>query len=65
MNKEQYLKILREQIEINKKNALEEIEKEQMVPAMWSIGKLIDLKSQELTLKKIEDSKEWNMDIKN
>lgn len=52
MEKEKYLELLREQIEINKKNALEEIEKEAMVPAMWSISKLIDLKAQEESLKK-------------
>lgn len=51
MNKEQYLEKLREQIEINKKNALEEIEKEQIVPAMHSISALIDLKAQESVLK--------------
>lgn len=52
MNREQYLEKLREQIEINKKNALEEIEKEQMVPAMHSVSALIDLKAQELALKR-------------
>lgn len=53
MNKEERLKALREQIEINKKNALEEIEKEQMIPAMWSISTLIDLKAQEGLLDEI------------
>lgn len=53
MNKEERLKALREQIEINKKNALEEIEKEQMIPVMWSISTLIDLKAQEGLLNEI------------
>lgn len=52
MNREQYLEKLREQIEINKKNALEEIEKEQMVLAMHSVSALIDLKAQESALKR-------------
>lgn len=52
MEKEEYLKKIREQIEINKKNALEEVEKEQMVDAMWSISTLIDLKAQEGALNK-------------
>lgn len=53
MNKEERLKLIREQIEINKKNALEEIEKEQIIPAMWSISTLIDLKAQEGLLNEI------------
>lgn len=53
MDKEERLKVLREKIEINKKNALEEIQKEQMIPAMWSVSKLIDLKAQELLLNEI------------
>ena len=52
MDKETYLEKLREQIVINKKNVMEEIQKEQMVPAMWSVSKLIDLKAQESALKK-------------
>lgn len=53
MEKEVYLENLREQIEINKKNAIEEIQKELMVPAMWSVSALIDLKAQESVLKKL------------
>lgn len=53
MNKEERLKLIREQIEINKKNALEEIQKEQMVPAMWSVSSLVDLKAQEGILNEI------------
>ena len=52
MEKETYLEKLREQIEINKKNAIEEIQKEQMIPAMWSVSRLIDLKAQESALKR-------------
>lgn len=55
MDKETYLEKLREQIEINKKNAIEEIQKEQMVPAMWSVSELIDLKAQEIALRKFEE----------
>lgn len=53
MDKEQILKMIREQIEINKKNAIEEIQKENMVPAMWSISTLIDLKAKEGVLNAI------------
>lgn len=53
MNKEERLKLIRKQIETNKKNAIEEIQKEQMVPAMWSISSLIDLKAQEGLLNEI------------
>lgn len=53
MEKEKLLNQLRENIEINKKNAIAEIEKEQMIPAMWSISTLIDLKAQESAIKKV------------
>lgn len=56
MEKEKILNLLRENIEINKKNAIVEIEKEQMIPAMWSISTLIDLKAQESTIKKVLDA---------
>lgn len=55
MDKETYLEKLREQIEINKKNAIEEIQKERMIPAMWDISTLIDLKAQESVLKKFKE----------
>lgn len=51
MSKQEYLEKLRGEIEVNKKNALEEIQKEDMVSAMWSISRLIDLKAQESVLK--------------
>lgn len=53
MNKEKRLELIRKQIEINKKNALEELQKEQMVPAMHSLTALVDLKAQELLLNEI------------
>ena len=53
MDKERYLEELKKQIEINKKNAIEEIEKEQMVPAMWSVSSLIDLKAQISAIEKM------------
>jgi len=45
---------IREQIEINKRNARKEIENEEMVAAMWSVSALIDLKAQEAVLERIE-----------
>lgn len=53
MDKNKRIELIREQIEINKKNAIEEIQKEQMIPAMHSITALVDLKSQELLLNEI------------
>lgn len=53
MDKEQRLNYLRSQIEIYKKNAIDEISREQMVPAMWSLSALIDLKAQESVLNEI------------
>ena len=52
---EKYLEEIKKQIEINKKNAIQEIEKEQMIPAMWSISRLIDLKAQEGILEQIKE----------
>lgn len=53
MDREKYLEELEKQIETVKKNAIEEIKKEQMVPAMWSVSCLIDLKAQVSAIKKI------------
>lgn len=52
MEKEKLLSLIRENIEVNKKNAIAEIEREQMIPAMWSVSALIDLKAQEGVIKK-------------
>ena len=43
------------QIEISKKNAIEEIQKDKMIPAMWSISELIDLKAQLSILNKLKE----------
>lgn len=53
MDKEKRLEMLRQQIEIYKKNAIEEIQKEQIIPAMHSLTTLVDLKAQELLLNEI------------
>ena len=55
MDLKKYIEQIREQIEINKKNAISEIEKEEIVPAMWSISSLIDLKAQENLLKRMKN----------
>ena len=49
--KEELLK----QIDTYKKNAIGNIQKEAMVPAMWDIAQLIDLKAQIGILEKAED----------
>lgn len=53
MDKEKRLEIIRQQIEVYKKNAIEEIQKEQIIPAMHSLTALVDLKAQELLLNEI------------
>lgn len=55
MDKEKLLEELRKQIEIYKRNAIQEIEKEQIIPAMWSISSLIDLKAQESILNRLKE----------
>jgi len=51
---EEYKKALITQIEYKKKSAIENIEKENMIPAMWDVTELIDLKAQLGILNKIE-----------
>ena len=58
MEREKLLSLIRENIEVNKKNAIAEIEREQMIPAMWSVSALIDLKAQEGVIKKEIEVKE-------
>lgn len=47
------LELINNQIEIYKKNAIKEIEKEEMVPAINSVAMLRDLKEQQLLIKQI------------
>lgn len=58
MDIEKNLEILRDAIEGCKKNAINHIEKEEMVPATEYLLKMRDLKSQELTLKRLEKQNE-------
>lgn len=53
MDKNKRIELIREQIEINKKNVIREIQLEQMIPAMHSLVALVDLKAQELLLNEI------------
>lgn len=53
MDKNKRIELIREQIETNKKNAIGEIQSEQMIPAMHSLTALVDLKAQELLLNEI------------
>lgn len=53
MDKNKRIELIKEQIEINKKNAIREIQLEQMIPAMHSLTALVDLKAQELLLNEI------------
>ena len=63
MNIKEQLKIrldlINNQIEIYKKNAIEEIEKEEMVPATSSLLMLRDLKEQQGLIKRLIDEEEW------
>lgn len=45
---------LREQIDLKKRSAIENIGNENMVPAMWDVAELIDLKAQLILLDDIE-----------
>ena len=47
------LELTNNQIEIYKKNAIKEIEKEEMVPATSNVAMLRDLKEQQLLIKQI------------
>lgn len=54
------LDLVNNQIEIYKKHAIEEIEKEEMIPATSDLLMLRDLKEQQLLMKKIlEIEEEW------
>lgn len=53
------LKIINSRIEIYKKNAIEEIEKEEMIPATSSLLMLRDLKEQQLLIKNVLEEEEW------
>lgn len=58
MDREQILERIRIEIEVCKKNAIEHIEKEKMVPATEYLLTMRDLKTQELILKKQEQQNE-------
>ena len=53
------LKIINSRIEIYKKNAIKEIEKEEMIPATSSLLMLRDLKEQQLLIKSVLEEEEW------
>ena len=52
------LDIVNSQIEIYKKNAIKEIEKEQMIPATGDLLMLRDLKEQQGLIKRLIDEEE-------
>lgn len=52
------LDLINNQIEIHKKNAIEEIEKERMIPATVDLLMLRDLKEQQLLIKELLETKE-------
>lgn len=58
MDREQILERIRKEIEACKKNTIEHIEKEAMVPATEYLLTMRDLKTQELILKKQEQQNE-------
>ena len=53
MDKQKRLEILREQIEICKKNIIKEIQAEEMIPATSELLLMRDLKEQELLIKEL------------
>lgn len=52
------LELINNQIEIYKKNAIKEIEKEEMVPATSDLAMLRDLKEQQLLIKQMLEDEE-------
>lgn len=52
------LELINIQIEIYKKNAIEEIQNEEMVPATNSVAMLRDLKEQQLLIKQMLEDEE-------
>lgn len=52
------LGLINNQIKIHKKNAIEEIEKEEMIPATISLLMLRDLKEQQLLIKSVLEEEE-------
>ncbi len=58
MDREQILERIRKEIEACKKNAIEHIEKEEMVPATGFLLTMRDLKTQELLLKNMREQNE-------
>ena len=52
------LELINNQIEIYKKNAIKEIEKEEMVSATNSVAMLRDLKEQQLLIKQMLEDEE-------
>lgn len=58
MDREQILERIRIEIEACKKNSIEHIEKEEMVPATEYLLTMRDLKTQELILKEQEQQNE-------
>lgn len=52
------LELINNQIEIYKKNAIKEIEKEEMVPATSNVAVLRDLKEQQLLIKQMLEENE-------
>ena len=52
------LELINNQIEIYKKNAIKEIEKEEMVPATSDLAMLRDLKEQQLLIMQILEDEE-------
>ena len=52
------LDVINSQIEIYKKNAIKEIEQEEMIPATSDLLMLRDLKEQQLLIKRLIDDEE-------
>lgn len=52
------LELINDEIEIYKKNAIKEIEKEEMIPATSDLLMLRDLKEQQLLIKRLLDEEE-------
>ena len=66
MNKEKYVEVMKEAIERNKKQIIEEIEKNEFVPAQHTLNHLRDLNTQKILMEKIINDERTNTEyVKN
>lgn len=63
MNKEKYVEVMKETIERNKKQIIEEIERNEFVPAQHTLNHLRDLNTQKILMEQIISYERTNRDM--